>query len=165
MKPKKLSAVSIPTLRARHDPYPDPLVPGLGLRVGKNRSTWLYRYRAGGKKRNDRLGYYPALGLADARTAARKHAERIDAGTPSAASRATPAFRADPRHADRPLRDATDQGRRAHPIAAGSDGVTAPELKPWLALPAAEFSKNDLRTARDAVAEGRGIIAANRLIA
>src|SRR5262245_33196195 len=82
MKRKKLSAVSLPTLPARHDPYPDPLMPALGLRVGKKPITWLYRYRSGGKKRNDRLGYYPAMGLADARTAARKHAERIDAGTP-----------------------------------------------------------------------------------
>ena len=38
-------------------------------------------------------------------------------------------------------------------------------LKPWLALPAGQFNKNDLRAARDKTAEGRGLIAANRLIA
>jgi integrase len=165
MKRNKLSAISIKTLPPRHDPYPDPLVPGLGLRVGKNRNTWLYRYRAGGKKRNDRLGFYPAMGLADARAAARKHAERIDAGTPA------PPAAPHPRSAltlgvliDRYEALRTTEGVRVKSLPEAMASLRR-NLKPWLALPAAEFSKNDLRTARDAVAEGRGIIAANRLIA
>jgi integrase len=165
MKRKKLSAVSIPTLPPRHDPYPDPLVPGLGLRVGKNRSTWLFRYRAGGKKRNDRLGYFPAMGLADARTAARKHAERIDAGTPA------PPAAPHPRSAltlgtliDKYEALRSTEGVRVRSLPEAMASLRR-NLKPWLTLPAAEFSKNDLRSARDAVAEGRGIIAANRLIA
>jgi integrase len=37
-------------------------------------------------------------------------------------------------------------------------------LSPYLAMPAVEFSKADLRAARDKTAEDRGIIAANRLL-
>ena len=37
MTQKKLTALGIATLPARHRPYPDPVVAGLGLRIGTNR--------------------------------------------------------------------------------------------------------------------------------
>ena len=37
-------------------------------------------------------------------------------------------------------------------------------LKPWLGLPAAEFSKGDLRLARDAIVERGALMQANRLL-
>src|ERR1019366_6537006 len=46
--------------------------PGRRLRVGAGgRKAWIVRTRAGGKPINKTLGTYPALGLADARNAAR----------------------------------------------------------------------------------------------
>ena len=60
--------------------FDDILFPGLTLRVGVNRKTWTVRHRAGGKQRRDRLGYFPELGLGEARAAARELAERADSG-------------------------------------------------------------------------------------
>ena len=82
MTQKKLTALGIATLPARHRPYPDHVVAGLGLRIGTNRSTWLLRYRAGGRKLSPVLGYHPAMSLAAAREAARKLIERVEAGAP-----------------------------------------------------------------------------------
>ena len=45
--------------------------PGLILRVGKRRRTWQFRYHAGGSYLRKPLGHYPAMGLAEARDAAR----------------------------------------------------------------------------------------------
>src|SRR4051794_24512891 len=83
MSRKKLTALSLAVMSPRHASYPDHLVAGLGLRVGKNRRTWIYRYRAGGKNLAARLGFYPAMSLAEAREAARKLMERVESGAPA----------------------------------------------------------------------------------
>ena len=75
---KKLTALAIPTLPEGQ--YPDALTPGLILRVGKNRRTWECRYRKGGKRHADRIGYFPAMGLAEARETAAALLKRVEAG-------------------------------------------------------------------------------------
>ena len=51
----------------------DELVPGLAVRVGRGGSkTFIVRYRANGRQRRMKLGRYPTLSLAAARTKARK---------------------------------------------------------------------------------------------
>jgi integrase len=163
MKRKKLTAISIPNLSAGD--YPDSVVPDLVLRVGVSRRTWTYRYRRGAKRQRQTLGYFPRMGIAEARDAARKAGMRIDRG-------ATPApSDPHPRSADvLTLGDLIDRyealrckegGRiKSLPVAMAS---LRRNLAPYLALPAVEFSKADLRAARDSTAE-RGIIAANRLL-
>ena len=55
------------------DEYRDLKVTGLRLRVGSGgKKTWIVRARAGVKLVNKRLGHYPAMGLAPARSAAEK---------------------------------------------------------------------------------------------
>ena len=84
MKRKKLTAISIPSLSAGD--YPDSVVPDLILRVGVSRRTWTYRYRRGAERKRQTLGYFPRMGIAEARDAARKAAERIDRGAKPAPS-------------------------------------------------------------------------------
>src|SRR5262245_6966770 len=80
MRKPKLSAAVLPTLP--QGDYTDHILPGLNLTVGVKRRTWSLRHRVGGRQRRDVLGHYPAMMLADARAAARKLAERVDAGIP-----------------------------------------------------------------------------------
>jgi hypothetical protein len=61
---KKLSAIGIPTLAP--GTYADNIVPGLLLIVGKNRKTWAYRYRSGGKRPKFTLGYQSIEAMANA---------------------------------------------------------------------------------------------------
>jgi len=52
------------------DTYFDATTPAFGIRVGKNRKTWIVM--RGPQRLRTRVGHYPALSLADARKAARK---------------------------------------------------------------------------------------------
>jgi integrase len=72
----------------------DAVVPGLGVRcLSGGSKTWLYRYRPNGGGRNVnprlfKLGTFPALGLDDARAAARICAGKIAKGEDPAQARA-----------------------------------------------------------------------------
>jgi integrase len=165
MARKKLSALSIPKLSPGD--WHDTLVPGLILRVGANRSTWTYRYTAGGKKLRLTLGHHPVMGLADAREACRKASERIDGGAmPKAAA-------PHPRSPDALTLGALLDRYEAMRLREGQRIKALPKvmrmlrrhLKPWLRLPAAEFSKADLRAARDSLIEAGTPVQANRLLA
>jgi hypothetical protein len=59
----------------------DATLPGFGLRVGSTNKTWFIFYRFGGKQKRLNLGHFPALSLSDARTAAGKALESVDAGS------------------------------------------------------------------------------------
>jgi Arm DNA-binding domain len=164
MARKKLTAVSIPSLPTGD--WPDSVVPDLILRVGAKRKTWTYRYRRGAKRQRQTLGYFPRMGIAEARDAARKAGERIDRGAVPAPSDPHP------RSADAlTLGDLIDryealrtrEGGRIRSLPEAMSSLRR-NLASYLALPAVEFSKADLREARDKTAE-RGIIAANRLLA
>ena len=52
----------------------------LGFKVGKQKKTWYIRYRFDNKRRSMKLGYYPALSLADARKAAIKELTDVSMG-------------------------------------------------------------------------------------
>ena len=80
MPTQKLTALSIPTLAPGE--WYDAVLPGLILRVGKNRRTWQFRYHAGGSYHRKPLGHFPALELGEARKAGRKLIERLDSGAP-----------------------------------------------------------------------------------
>ena len=159
---KLLSAVAVPKLGSGE--YWDAIVPGLALRVGARRRTWTLRHRVGGKNRRDILGYFPALSLAEARIAAGKLAERIDQG----AAVPTPAVH--PRVAltlggliDRYEALRAREGGRTKTLPAAMH-MLRHGLKSYLGLPAAEFSKADLRAARDAIARRDALTQANRLL-
>lgn len=164
MARKKLSALSIPTLPTGN--WPDVVVSGLTLRVGTNRKTWVYRYRAGGVRPKLTLGHFPQLGLAEARSAARKASERIGSG-------ATPAAPAPhPRSPDaltlgsllnRYETMRTREGKKIKALPKAMRQLRL-HLKPWLGLPAAEFTKADLRTMRDKLIDAGTATAANRTL-
>jgi integrase len=159
---KLLSAVAVPKLGTGE--YWDPLIPGLALRVGTRRRTWTLRHRVGGSHRRDILGYFPALSLADARTAAGKLLARMEAGA------APPPPAVHPRAAltlgaliDRYEALRQREGHRIKQLAPSMRALRA-GLADYLNLPAAQFSKADLRAARDVIAERGSPIAANRLL-
>src|SRR5262245_19380538 len=159
---KLLSAVAVPKLGTGE--YWDPLIPGLALRVGAHRRTWTLRHRVGGHHRRDILGYFPTLSLAEARTAAGKLLERMEAGA------APPPPPVHPRSAltlgalidgYESLRER--EGHRIKQLARSMRALRT-GLADYLSLPAAQFGKHDLRAARDAIAERGTHIAANRLL-
>ena len=159
---KLLSALAVPKLGTGE--YWDPLIPGLALRVGARRRTWTLRHRVGGRHRRDILGYFPTLSLADARTAAGKLLERVEAG---AAPLPPPVH---PRSAltlgaliDRYEALRQREGHRIKQLAPSMRALRV-GLADYLSLPAAQFSKADLRAARDAIADRGTQIAANRLL-
>jgi integrase len=159
---KLLSALAVPKLGTGE--YWDPLIPGLALRVGTRRRTWTLRHRVGGRHRRDILGYFPVLSLADARTAASKLIERMEAG----AGPLPPPVH--PRSAltvgaviDRYESLRGKEGHRTKTLARSMRALRV-GLADYLSLPAAQFSKADLRAARDAIAERGTQIAANRLL-
>ena len=61
--------------------HADGKVAGLTFRVRETGGkSWAYRYRIGGRLRRLSLGSYPALGIADARIAARAHRKAVSLG-------------------------------------------------------------------------------------
>jgi integrase len=162
MPKKKLSAIAILSLRGgRHH---DHVIPGLEITVGKNRRTWTYRYRIGGRNPRQKLGYFPSMGLQAARDAARKLIDRLESG---AAPQPAPVH---PRSA-LTLRGLIDryealrqvEGHRTKTLAA-SMAMLRQQLRPYLSIPATQFSKIELRAARDVLVEAGSLTAANRLL-
>jgi integrase len=165
MPTKKLTALSIPTLAPGE--WYDQGVAGLILRVGRNRRTWQFRYHAGGSYHRKPLGHFPAMELAAAREAARKLIDRADKGVPIEVSAPHP------RSSDALTLGALIDRYEALRIREGQRTKSLPEamrslrrnLKSYLSLPAGEFTKADLRAARDGADKRSGRIAANRFLA
>jgi integrase len=142
-------------------------MPGLILRVGARRRTWQYRARTGESYRRIPLGHFPNVELADAREAARNLIERLEKGAPP--SPPPPHPRSASASTLGGLIDRYERMRQKERTRI----KTLPEamgtlrrcLGPWLDLPAATFTKADLRAARDAVAERGALMQANRLLA
>jgi len=162
MPKKKLSAIAIPSLRGgRHH---DHVIPGLEITVGKNRRTWTYRYRIGGRNPRQKLGYFPSMGLQAARDAARKLIDRLESG---AAPQPAPVH---PRSAltlgaliDRYETLRQSEGHRIKTLAAAM-ATLRQQLRPYLSVPANQFSKTELRAARDLLVEAGSLTSANRLL-
>lgn len=153
MKKKLSSAVLAGNLAAGE--YWDASHPGLHLRVGANRKTWLYRYRVGGSQKRDRLGYLPKMGLAEARNAASEIDKRLEIGLPPA-----PVAVVHPTSPDAltlgKLLDRYEKMREREPRTKRlkrSMMTLRHCLKPYLTTMASDFTKADLRAARDTVAE------------
>ncbi len=70
--------------------YFDTKARGLVLRVGPKKQTWCFTYRKGGPTQWVKLGAYPGMSLADARTAAldHQHAIEVEGKDPAAERRA-----------------------------------------------------------------------------
>lgn len=66
----------------RQEDFYDELTPGLCVRVSgtSGQKTWLVRYRASGKRRRQKIGTYPPISLADARSKARGIITRAQGG-------------------------------------------------------------------------------------
>jgi integrase len=161
---KKLTALSIPTLAPGE--WYDTVVPGLILRVGIKRRTWSFRYHAGGSYPREPLGHFPRMGLADAREAGRKLNSRAEKGVPIEVS--VPRPRGSSSLTVGALLDRyevlrTKEGQRTRSLPEAMRSLRR-NLKPWLSLPADQFSKADLRAARDAMVQADNVIAANRLL-
>jgi integrase len=161
---KRLTAIAIPSLPPGE--YWDAIVPGLILRVGARRRTWQYRARLGGHYNRRPLGHFPAVGLTEAREAARNLLERLDRGAPLAPAPLHPRSTAALTLGD--LIDRYEKMRqrertRVKTLPAAMSTVRRC-LAPWLELPAAQFTKADLRTARDIVADRGALMQANRLL-
>ena len=164
MPTKKLSALAVPTLPPGE--WRDAALPGLILRVGARRRTWTFRARVGGVDRRDILGHFPAMGAsAGARGRARSPRSPRERRTGTGARAPSPRrLGANARRPPRSLREAaTREGHRTKTLTEAMRMLRV-ELKPWLGLPAAEFSKADLRAARDRIVERGALIAANRLL-
>jgi integrase len=165
MPTKKLTAIAIPSLEPGE--YWDTIMPGLILRVGARRRTWQYRTRTGESYRRIPLGHFPNVELADARETVRNLIERLEKGAPP------PPPPPHPRSAsaltlgrliDRYEKMRQKERTRIKTLPEAM-GTLRRCLGPWLDLPAAAFTKADLRAARDAVAERGALMQANRLLA
>jgi integrase len=165
MPTKKLDALSIPKLKPGE--WYDALVPGLVLRVGKNKRTWYCRFHAGGTYKRKPLGHFPAMELAKARDDARLILDRADRGIPVAAP-ATPHPRSPDVLTLGALLDRYETMRlkEGHKVKALPKSLrqVRSHLEPYLALPVDQFSKNDLRAARDRLIDAGTIPAANRTL-
>ncbi len=165
MPTKKLTSAAIPHLPEGE--FYDLAMPGLILRVGRKRRVWSYRYRAGGSYRRAPLGYYPVLELAEARDAARDLMMRIDSGL----APAEPAPH--PRSPDALTLGGLVDAYEAMKLREGARIKALPRvmrlmrlhLKPCLAMPAAQFAKNDLRAIRNELVVSDRPAAANKLLA
>jgi integrase len=164
MPQRKLTAAAIPHLAEAE--WWDVAVPGLILRVGKKRRSWSFRYHAGGSYHRAPLGHFPAVELGEARDAARTLIGRLDSGAPLPAS--TP----HPRSVATLTLDGLFNAYEATRLREGVKVKALPKvmralrrnLKPWLTLPAGEFSKTDLRAARDTMIAAGAPVEANRLL-
>lgn len=165
MPQRKLTSVAIPTLAPGE--WYDAVLPGLILRVGARRRSWSFRYRAGGSYHRKPLGHFPAMELAEARDAARSMIERIDSGAPPAAPEPHPRS-----SAALTLGQLLDR-YEAMRLREGSHIKSLPKqmrllrhhLKSCLGLPAAAFSKADLRSVRNGLVEAGALATANRTLA
>ncbi len=150
MKKPKLTAVALPSLAPGE--YTDHILPGLNLTIGARRKTWTLRHRIGGKQRRDTLGHFPSMGLAAAREAARQLSERVEAGAPI---EPPPSH---PRQGGKTVGEVIDlyekarrkKGGRIKRLDAALRTVRS-GLADYLKLPAKQFSKADLREARDRI--------------
>ncbi len=168
MKPKKLSALSLPNLPVGD--HPDHVFPGLTFRVQAKRKTWTLRHRIGDKQRRETLGFYfgegqpNSMGLAAAREKAREIAGRVEAGAPIGPPPVHP--RKGGITLEQLIHDYEKMRRKEGGRIKSLDEALRTVrrgLKDYLKLPARQFSKADLRAARDAINEGNSHMG-NRLL-
>lgn len=170
---KRPTAISLASLPEGY--HADHIVPGLAFRVGKKRRTWTFRYRkGGGGEARDTLGYFLGvnppegsdhMGLGEARDEARRRIERINAGVPTAEKPAHP------KQGGQTVADIIDAYEAMRRLKAERNKTLDNALRTirsgladYLKVPASQFSKSDLRAARDKIAK-RAPYQANRFLA
>lgn len=161
----KLTDRSLKALKAPEsgrDDYWDKDTPGFGIRVSQSgRKTWVLMYRQGRRQRRLTLGAYPALGLADARQAAKDALQNVAHG-------------GDPAEEKKRGRRAKTFGdlaelyleRHARPNKASvryDERVIEVELKPAIGkLRAADVGRQDVLDILDRIKDRGAAIMANR---
>lgn len=164
MPVKKLTAVSLPHLPEGE--WHDAILPGLILRVGKKRRSWSVRYHANGSYQRVALGHFPAMELGVARDAARAVIDRAERGLPAEAPQPHP------RSADVLTLGALLDHYEKMRIREGTRIKALPRtqrvlrlhLRPYLALPVAQFDKAGLRAIRNELVVSGRPAAANKLL-
>jgi integrase len=146
----------------------DTTTTGLVLRVGKKRRSWQLRARVNGTLYQERLGLYPAIGLADVREVVREKIRRLERGLPAA----LPAERTRQENGELTLGgliDRYEQYRRTKGVRIKNLYEQLRHLRksldPWLDKPATEITKADIREARDLIAERGALGASNKALA
>lgn len=161
----RLTALAIPKLKP--DEYYDTIVPGLILRAGKRKRKWDCRFYCGGAYQREHLGYFPGVSLEAARDAARLMLDRAERGVTI-----TPPAAPHPRSSDvltlGGLLDRYEamrkrEGRKTKTLGEAMRHLRR-SLTSYLAMPLTQFSKADLRAARDVLVEDDSPYAANRLL-
>lgn len=149
--------------------YKDKAQPGLWLVVGARTKTWWLRWRQEGKPQKERLGYFiphtdNSMSLTDARDKARQMLLRIDAGLkveapapvhPKVEKVVTVADVIDRYEAYRIEKAKGGEKKWLRGMRNLPDALRTVRrcLAPYLTMPAAEFSRADLRAARDEAAK------------
>lgn len=120
------------TVKGKQFELADNRVPGLRIRAGERSATWLLCTRLrNGKRTRIKLGAWPAMGLSDARDAARaKHNEVVEGNDPNEEKRETKREAERVARTQRKLSDVLDdyqrvklsQLRRGAPVRRGIDG-------------------------------------------
>lgn len=163
----KLTAVALDTLK--EGTHWDTLSTGLHIRVGKRRKTWQMRFQLGGKYQFEILGYYPEVGLKEAREKAADITKRIEAGVPIVVAEAI-----HPKSAPSisNMIDRYESYRLAHPemrnkslpeaMRSVRHGFTKTGYMDAIAR---TFTKADLRKVRDTLLKDGGPYASNRFLA
>ena len=154
MPAMKLTALNVPTLMQGE--WWDTILSGLILRVGRKRRTWCLRVRMNGKNRRDVLGHFPRLSLGDARERARGLLAQFDRAAPAPAP--VPHPRAVLTLGALLERFEKARAREGHRIKSlpAMIRLLRNGLRPYLDMPANDFSKADARAVRDTLAE-RGL--------
>ncbi|MDP2955973.1 MAG: integrase family protein, partial [Longimicrobiales bacterium] len=135
---------------------------GLGLRVSpKGKRAWFLRYRApGGEQRRYALGEYPALGLSEARAAARDRRAEVSQGADPAARRSL-TFED---MAEAALAIIEPQTRPST-VALRRQMLKRDLLPRWRNRPAASIRRDDVAALGREIAARGAKVAANRTIA
>lgn len=143
----------------------DAVVPGLHVRVGEVRTTYLLRYRLHGQQRRYKLGNHPVVTLADARAHAREVLAKVARGEDPAADRELSrnddiTFRAMARDVLDAKADTTREATRKE-----RERILAAELLPeWGRRPAASITRRDVVLLVEKIAR-RAPVMANRTLA
>jgi integrase len=82
----KIISSAVDFLEGETRVFHDAVVPGLRIRIGRNKRTWIYlaEYQIKGKRGTafKRLGFWPRMEVADARKAALQEAAKVASGRP-----------------------------------------------------------------------------------
>lgn len=164
---KTLTVVGIESLK--EGLYWDSVCKGLHLRVGKNRKTWMFKYRQGGKQLTPVLGYFPKEGLAKARDLAGDIIKRLEAGAPAIAEPVE--HPTAEKHLT--LGELLDKYETHRRVGGGKRikslgeamRVMRKAMDTYLPLAAKQFKKADLIKCHDSFTERGKHIAANRFLA